>query len=252
MKNFFRIIFFFILAINVFGIQACAKLHIPDTYAYRECATSTFRLATWQKITDRTAPVRIYVEGDGYAFDSKGNPRDAPTPVSTIVRELAFNDPHANVVYMARPCQFIQTKLCTAECWSTGRFSADAVSALYEASRKISRGRDIVYIGYSGGAMLTGLVIQEYPDLPVKKWITIAGLLDHEAWTKKLRLNPLTQSLNLKKLPDIPQVHFIGDRDKVIPLSFMKKAAKGKPLRIISNASHNENLELAFDDIYAE
>lgn len=252
MKNFFRIIFFFILAINVLGIQACAKLQIPDNFHYREITSSTFRLATWQKITDRTAPVRIYVEGDGYAFDSKGNPRDDPTPVSTIVRELAFNDPHANVVYMARPCQFIQTKLCTAECWSTGRFSADAVSALYEASREISQGRDIVYIGYSGGAMLTGLVIQEYPDLPVKKWITLAGLLDHEAWTKKYHLNPLINSLNLQKLPDIPQIHFIGDRDKVIPLQFMKEAAKGKRLQIISNASHSENLAQVFEDIYME
>lgn len=239
---------FFILA----GLQGCAALQIPEDYHYREIITSTFRLATWQKISNKSTPVRIYVEGDGYAFDRKGNPTDNPTPISTIVRELAFNDPHDNVVYTARPCQFIQTKLCTKECWSVGRFSAEAVRALYEASREISQGRGIVYIGYSGGAMLTGLVIQEYPDLPVKKWITLAGLLDHEAWTKKYHLYPLTNSLNLQKLPDIPQVHFIGDRDRVIPLQFMKEAAKGKRLYIISNASHNENLSQAFEDIYKE
>lgn len=242
----------YFLFLFIMFLPACSGITVPNTFTYKEAATATHTLASWQKITDKTAPLRIYVEGDGYAFDRFGNPTDDPTPKSTLVRKLAFNDPNPNVAYVARPCQFIKTALCTQKAWSTGRFSKEAVQALYEASKAMAEGREIIYIGYSGGALLTGLAIQEYPDLNVKKWITLAGLLDHKAWTDCMHLYPLTHSLNLTKLPDIPQIHFIGGRDKIIPLPFMQKTAKGKKLVVIKNAEHNQGLEQAAEQLYRE
>lgn len=233
-------------------LSACTGIAVPETYVFREIPTATHTLASWQKITDKNAPVRIYVEGDGYAFDRYGNPADDPTPKSTLMRELAFHDPNPNAAYVARPCQFVKTELCTEQAWSTGRFSKEAVQALYEASKALADGRDIIYIGYSGGALLTGLVIQEYPDLPVKKWITLAGLLDHKAWSDCMHLYPLSHSLNLTKLPDIAQIHFIGDKDKIIPLAFMQKITEGKNLVVVKNAEHNKGLEQIAERLYRE
>lgn len=233
-------------------LSSCSSVTVPTSYTYSEAATKTHVLASWQKITDKTSPLRIYVEGDGYAFDRHGNPTDDPTPKSTLVRELAFNDPNPNAAYVARPCQFIKTELCTEKAWSTGRFSQEAVQALYEASIAMAGGREIIYIGYSGGALLTGLVIQEYPDLNVKKWITLAGLLDHKAWSDYMHLHPLSDSLNLTELPDIPQIHFIGSRDKIIPLPLMQNITKGKNLVIVKNAGHNSGLEQIRERLYRE
>ncbi len=252
MKNQSKIKKYLSIIFYLFFLSSCTTLKIPSTYHYQAIKTQTFTLATWQKITDPDAPIRIYVEGDGNAFDKWGNPTNNPTPKSTFVREMAFNDYNPNVVYIARPCQFIQTKLCTKECWSTGRFSYQAVQALYEATKKISHNKPIIYIGYSGGALLTGLVIQEFPQINVIKWITIAGLLDHKAWSDYLNLYPLTKSLNLKKLPNLPQLHYIGKNDSVIPLPLIKKITHGKNLYIINNATHNSNLEQIFPLIYKE
>lgn len=242
----------YLLLLFILFLPACSGITVPETFTYQETATATHTLANWQKITDPKAPLRIYVEGDGYAFDRYGNPTDDPTPKSTLVRKLAFSDPNPNVAYVARPCQYIKTELCTQKAWSTGRFSKEAVQALYETSKAMAGEREIIYIGYSGGALLTGLVIQEYPDLKVKKWITLAGLLDHKAWSDYMHLYPLSHSLNLTKLPDIPQIHFIGDRDKVVPLPFMQKITKGNNLVVIKNADHNNGLEQTAKQLYHE
>lgn len=242
---------YFLLLLITF-LSACSAITIPENYSYQEIQTTTHTLASWQKITNKSDPIRIYIEGDGYAFDKNGNPTSDPTPVSTLVRELAFHDYNSNVVYIARPCQFIQTKLCTPDCWSAGRFSSDAVTALYEASKKISQGQDIIYIGYSGGALLTGLVIQEFPDLPVKKWITIAGLLNHREWTDYLHLYPLAHSMDLHTLPAIEQKHFLGDKDTVIPLELMQQLVNKQNLVIIPGAEHNKGLNKISSLVYEE
>jgi len=54
----------------------------------------------------------------------------------------------------------------------------------------------------------------------VVQLITVAGNLDHRTWTRKLRLTPLDGSLNpadfAEALSDTPQLHFVGDQDKVV------------------------------------
>ena len=49
-------------------LGGCQTLVIPDTFTYKEIETDTYKLASWQKITDTKSPVRIYIEGDGYAL----------------------------------------------------------------------------------------------------------------------------------------------------------------------------------------
>ncbi|MBR2299926.1 MAG: hypothetical protein IJ870_05075 [Alphaproteobacteria bacterium] len=78
-----------------------------------------FKIASWQKITDKNAPYKIYIEGDGFAFNAHGSPTTNPTPKNTFLRQIAFNDPSKNVVYLARPCQYVN---------------------------------DVIWVGFSGGA----------------------------------------------------------------------------------------------------
>lgn len=81
---------------------------------------------------------------------------------------------------------------------------------------------ELVLVGYSGGAAIAALVAARRND--VAALITVAGNLDHHAWTQHHRLAPLSGSLNpadvAERIKGIPQTHFIGERDRVIPPSF--------------------------------
>ncbi len=52
--------------------------------------------------------------------------------------------------------------------------------------------------------------------------ITVAGTLDHRFWTAHHEVSPLTGSLNpvdyAARLAAIPQTHFVGLEDEIVPL----------------------------------
>ena len=56
----------------LFIFCGCQSIVVPDSFTYREIQTDIYKLASWQKITDSKAPVRIYIEGDGHAFNHLG------------------------------------------------------------------------------------------------------------------------------------------------------------------------------------
>ena len=228
----------------------CRGVVVPDSFTYKEIETDSYKLASWQKITDKKAPVRIYIEGDGYAFNHLGQPMTNPTPRGTLVREMAFNDPNPNVVYLARPCQFVEDEHCSQKDWTTGRFSQDIVNSATQAIKKISGKQQIILVGYSGGALLSGLVIKQNPKLPVKKWITIAGVLNHTKWTKDLNLPPLKDSIDLKTLPTIPQLHLIGDKDTTVSYKLTESLVDRDSLIIIPDASHDGGYEEYLQTMY--
>lgn len=234
----------------LFVLSACSGIKVPEDYHYKEIQTKIYTLASWQKITDKTKPIRIYIEGDGHAFNYAGIPTSNPTPNGTFLREIAFNDPNPNVVYLARPCQYVKDSICTQKDWTTGRFSQPIIDSTAEAIKSIVNGNKVVLIGYSGGALLSGLVIQQNPNLRVQKWITIAGLLNHTRWTNKLNLQPLTDSVELEQLPTIPQKHFIGEKDTTIPAELSKSIIPNKDLIIVPNGTHDSGFEITFSEIY--
>jgi len=209
---------------------------VPDSFTYKEIETDTYKLTSWQKITNKTEPVRIYIEGDGYAFNHLGKPTTNPTPHGTFLREIAFNDPNQNVVYLGRVCQYVDDKRCSQKDWTSGRFSQEIVDATGQAIKEISGKQPTILIGYSGGALLSGLVIEQNPKLPVKKWITIAGVLNHASWTNYFDDAPLVDSVDLEKMPKVEQIHFVGEKDKTVPLELAKKWSE---VQVIQNATHD-------------
>ena len=120
-------------------VAGCAHtLSVPAEFVYAEIKTSAFTLASWQKITDKNAPYKIYIEGDGHAFNSHGRPTNNPIPKGTLVRELAFGDNSPNVVYLARPCQYVKSDICAQRHWTTARFAPEVINSEYEAVKQIA------------------------------------------------------------------------------------------------------------------
>ncbi|MBQ8869832.1 MAG: hypothetical protein IJ019_00465 [Alphaproteobacteria bacterium] len=77
---------------------------------YKKIITDTFTLYSYQKITNTQSLVKLYIEGDGHAFNFHGQPSADPTPKSDFLKNIAFKDTNPNVVYLARPCQYILDK----------------------------------------------------------------------------------------------------------------------------------------------
>ena len=209
-----------------------------------------YTVATIQNITDASAPVHIYIEGDGRAFNGHGQPTHNPTPRSYFTRDMMAADKSPNVAYIARPCQFFMDDKCQTTDWTDGRFSKAMVDSMAAAVKTIAGSRPVILIGYSGGAMISGLIIQTHTNIDVKQWITIAGVLNHKDWTDYFNDAPLSHSLNMNTLPQIPQVHYIADNDKTVPNSLSRKWITNAKMVTISNAAHNSIpiIKLEFKD----
>ncbi|MBQ6736424.1 MAG: hypothetical protein IJQ90_02960 [Alphaproteobacteria bacterium] len=231
-------------------LTACAGSWTPpDDFVRRDIPAAEYEIATYGKITNENAPVHIYIEGDGHAFTAYGEPTTDPTPRGTLVRNLAARDMAPNVAYIARPCQFIMSPACSESDWTDGRFSPAVVDATANAIKEIAGRRPVVLVGYSGGGLLAGLIINRHPEIKVQKWITIAGVPNHTAWTRYFGDDPLTKSLDLEKLPNVPAIHYVGARDRVVPPELSRKFWPTDQIVEIPGAGHTdfENLDIEFN-----
>lgn len=225
----------------LFLISGCVGNNTTDDMiVVSPTSPNLYSIATIQKITDSTAPIHIYIEGDGHAFDAFGQATGDPTPRTRTVRNMAMADKSPNVIYIARPCQFIMDAKCQETDWTTGRFSQTMVDSIAAAIKTIAGSRPVILIGYSGGAMISGLIIQNHSEINAIQWITLAGVLNHADWTQHFGDAPLMRSLNLNTLPRVPQVHYIAEHDKTVPNSLSRKWVKNEKIIVIPNATHND------------
>ena len=243
--------------IILFFVAGCTAIKAPTDFVYKEIPTRDFTLASWQKITDPFGTYKIYIEGDGYAFNAHGRATQDPTPKGTLVRELAFGDNNPNVVYLARPCQYIKSPICSKRHWTTARFAPEVINAEYAAVKQIAGDNPVILIGFSGGAQVAGLIASAKPGLNVKKIITIAGNLDHLAWTQYHNLPPLNESMNLesyrKQFAKIPQIHYVGSNDKVMPPVLVREfVGKSGNIIEVGGAMHNSGWEEIYSQIRNE
>lgn len=238
-------------------LAGCTSVAVPSDYVYKEVKTRDFTIATWQKTTSSQAVYKVYIEGDGYAFNSYGKPTQDPTPKGTFVRELAFGDNSPNVIYLARPCQYIKSPTCSKRHWTTARFAPEIINAEFDAIKQIVGDNQVILIGFSGGAQIAGLIATAKYGLNIKKIITVAGNLDHLSWTQYHNLPPLNESMNLEsyrtQFANIPQIHYVGSDDKVIPPILVKEFIGNDELIVeVDGASHNEDWESIYQAIWSE
>lgn len=170
--------------------------------------------------------LRVYLEGDGYAWIRPDRPSLDPTPRQLLVASLAFSDPEPSV-YLARPCQFVSSPNCTSTLWTNRRFSDEVVHSLDQALDQLKahhNNLEFELIGYSGGAALALLLAMRRDDIALVQ--TLAGNLSPRHWAAHLNLTPLDGSLEpldqRKRLAKVPQRHLLGDADRIIPLGLLK------------------------------
>jgi len=200
------------------------KVALEYHFTRQDVMIDGFNLRTYQRITNPTAPLRLYIEGDGRAWLSVDQPSPDPTPRKALGLMLAAADPFPNVAYLARPCQFNLTSSprCETMYWTDKRFSEEIIAAMNQTLDTLLRpmtSPEIELVGYSGGAAVAVLLSARRHD--VSNIRTVAGNLDIEAVNRFHRVSAMPDSLNpinvAPLLATLPQVHFTGGRDKVIP-----------------------------------
>lgn len=188
-----------------------------------------------QRLSGSHNQLVIYIEGDGLAWLNKNTPSSNPTPINPIALKLALKHAASNVVYLARPCQYVggdNQHNCHQAVWTHGRFSEPVVQATNAAINQLKlkyQAHSLTLVGYSGGGAVAALVAARRSD--VSLLVTVAGNLDHQAWTQLHDISPLNQSLNpidyREQLALIPQIHFVAEGDKVVPPKLTQQFVAG-------------------------
>ncbi|MGN1091124.1 MAG: alpha/beta fold hydrolase [Alphaproteobacteria bacterium] len=246
------------LLFSLLFLSACATENPLKDMRFKTVSSGDYTMASWYKITKPEQPVKIYIEGDGKAVDSKGGPTSDPTPDSLFLRKIAADDTSPNVVYMARPCQYLMGSNCSQKDWTTGRFSPkiiDAMTACVNSWKKKAKADKIILIGYSGGAMIASQIAAKQPK-SVQKLITVAGILDKDKWSEYHKEEPLTDSLNLKidKLKDISQIHYVGAKDEIVPpkMTYDILGKDNASVVVVKGATHQKGFDKIYKDIWKE
>jgi len=223
-----------LIIICLLGLNGCVTSSLVKTKTNAELAgfqgqlikTESFDLFAFFKNEDINAKkLVVYIEGDGHAWKRRAVLSSDPTPKNPLSLKLAINDPRALVLYLGRPCQYLEkSKLesCSSKYWSSHRYSENVIESMSEAITKIksqTSATSIDIIGFSGGGVIAMLVAAQRDD--IHKIITVAANIDHESWSEWHGISKLSGSqtpLNyLAELKGIKQQHFWGSKDEVVP-----------------------------------
>lgn len=215
------------------GCTSQNRLATADAIAHQaglqpgEIHAAPFVLRWWGRISDPHQPVHLYIEGDGFAWVTPGQPSRDPTPLNPVALKLAAVDNAANVAYLARPCQYIpmtRNPACNQSWWTDRRFAPVMIDTINNAISQILRsapGQSLVLVGYSGGGAIAALVAARRSD--VLSLRTVAGNLDMDEVNRLHHVSPMPLSLNARavatRLATLPQIHYSGNDDRVIPQS---------------------------------
>ncbi len=187
----------------------------------------------------------VYIEGDGFAWRTPSLPSSDPTPIDPLALKLALAHPGGNAAYLARPCQYnreTERHPCPQRYWMGSRYAPEVLAAMSSALDQLKqrfKARRLTVVGYSGGGAIAALLAAERDD--IDHLVTVAGNLDHRAWTSKHRIKPLKGSLSpverVERLKHIRQWHFAGGNDKIVPAdliqSFVDRFPAGSPVAVL-------------------
>ena len=209
-----------------FNPQATSdQLAVQAHFVKESIPTQIFKLAAYSRMENSGKALTVYIEGDGRAWLSRTHLAPDPTPFHPMMLEMATMDRSDNVVYLGRPCQYDSSafrKPCEPAYWSNKRFSEEVIASMNEAvdvfSKRVNT-HEVNLVGYSGGGAVAVLLAARRQDIVSLR--TLAGNLDPGAVNAFHEASPLTGSLDpmtsAQKISNVPQRHFIGSKDAVIP-----------------------------------
>ncbi|WP_342269798.1 alpha/beta hydrolase family protein [Rickettsia endosymbiont of Orchestes rusci] len=227
-----------------------AALATQNNFQPKYVKGGDFILTTYQRITDKNLPYVFYIEGDGHISEKYAVTSDNPTPLSTLLLQLAIMDNRPNIVYIARPCQYTPLELnpkCSSNTyWIEKRIGREVVDSINDVINNINNGRKFSLIGFSGGGGVAVTVAVKNKN--VKDIITIAGNLDTVTFDNthngrgclSRSLNPIEYAVQVN---NIPQLHLSGAEDKRVPPFIAQRyvEASNSPCvkqKIIPNTTH--------------
>lgn len=240
----------------VVSILGCATIDIAGKAGFTKeyIKAGDFTLLSYQRFNKLSDKISIYIEGDGRAWEAKHRLSDDPTPSNPVALKLAALDPADNVVYIARPGQYSPTDIpeCNSKYWSGYRFAPEVIDSFNSAIdilKEKSGVKFVKLIGYSGGGAIAVLVAARRSD--VNALVTVAGNLNPKAFCAYHHVTQLDGSLDpmdvAKAVTHIPQRHFVGSRDKIVPFAIVEsfvKIEKGENyecITVVEGASHNDD-----------
>jgi len=226
--------------------------------------TSLFKIVSYQSITSANTEATFYIEGDGLAWLNRTRISPNPTPKNPVALQLALTDPSENVIYLARPCQYIDLNTeqhCHPDYWTVKRIAPEVIASLDQAITQIKQHTNITgirLVGYSGGGAIATILAATRNDVVDLR--TVAGNLDIVAFARHHKVTPLNGSMNpidfADSLINIPQIHFVGENDDIItrPIteSYIDHLREyGDNLRCVKvrkvkNTSHTKGWEIAW------
>tara|TARA_Y100000741_G_C18196677_1_gene535855 strand:+ start:131 stop:928 length:798 start_codon:yes stop_codon:yes gene_type:complete len=222
-KNFILILLFF---------NACSTVTIEerqsnlvdlnknqfDENVYR---LDSFNIFSVKKVNNNNI-LKVYIEGDGLAWLDRFTPSLDPTPTNPVGFKLALEDKSDNVIYLARPCQYIISKNCNQSVWTNLQYSNTILNLYERIFKELSNNYEEIHlIGYSGGAAIA-IYLASIEHFKINSVRTIAGNINPDEISQLLNLSGYKKVVNFyslgDKIKDIPQIHYYGTKDKVIPI----------------------------------
>ncbi len=208
---------------TVFRQDVVRRVAMPVFMLNREVQAGNFVLQARERVYQKGQPATVYIEGDSLVGMKAGT---TLTPDDPIALRLAAQDKGANVIWLARPCQYQKTNkaeaACPAKFAGDSRYSTEVVDGFSAALDNIKAYYNIPsfdLIGYDGGAALAVILTSQRSDITSLR--TVAGNLDPNATaqinagtTSAASLNPLDFAASVGHLP---QRHFLGKKDMVTP-----------------------------------
>jgi hypothetical protein len=220
--------------------EAADRIAMQAGFKARWAEAEGFRILTFGRGLGKGAPggpVHVYLEGDGRAWRGRRPPPD-PTPMRPMGLRLAALDPAPSILWIGRPCMYLgepATTGCGPRWWTSHRYASPVVEAVNSLISRLAGGRELVLMGHSGGGALAVLVAARRDD--VVALVTVSAPLDLGFWAENGRMTPLHGSLNpidvAHQLDRLPQRHYAGGRDRVVPQEVIRRfvAAIPRPTR---------------------
>ncbi len=265
---------YLIFALILIFVGGCSNKFSPevrqeraDSYAIsggltqEKIQTDSFLLTTYQRFNrkDKDRKLVVYIEGDGMAWVSRNQLSTNPTPVHPVALELASLDDSANILYIARPCQYLwlkNTNGCNSKYWSNKRGSEEVIDAINQVISIVKDKENMLsikLIGYSGGGGIAAIITKRRDD--VKKLITVAGNLNYKLFAKIHKITSMNGSINpvivAKQIESIPQVHYVGSDDRIVPEQIVRSFSD--KVVVVSGATHTnwaEKWEMLLESSY--
>jgi len=241
--------------------QKADHFAVVGNLVHEKILTDNFLLTTYQRFNHKhkSKQLVVYIEGDGMAWISRNQLSNNPTPVHPVALELASLDRGVNILYVARPCQYLWPQPmnnCSSDYWNNKRGSEEVISAINQVI-SIIKSREgflsIKLIGYSGGGGIAALITDRRDD--VDKLVTIAGNLNYDLFTKIHNLTPMSASIDpitiAQQIASTPQIHYVGGEDKIVPEQIARSFSdKVVVVKGVTHSSWSDNWKKIVSEVF--